>query len=178
MSEIALLTGVRDHLRTALTLTAAQCEVEIDELPPAVVGDLYVIVMPGGWDAGPRNSEAGGVLDETYGVEITVVLRAPKYPRDRRRVQMLDSVSGINAKIDAVRAAMHFKSGVMSTVNALITNSSEKFVEWLKFSSVERKPRVVGGEYFASNANEDAAGLARTVSFIGARRIQSVSSQV
>lgn len=62
-AEKNLLLAVRNTLRTLLTLTDVECEVELDEMAPATVGERYFAIMPGGYRPGPMHESSGGVRD-------------------------------------------------------------------------------------------------------------------
>ena len=102
MSESALLRAVVVQIRlhnTSATYQARQVEVEYDELAPATVGDLYIMVIPAGVEAGPAHNSSGGVIDKFYGVDVAMVLRAPKKPRDRRREYLTDFMERRNGEV-------------------------------------------------------------------------------
>lgn len=172
-AETALLQAVRNRLRSENGYSDEQCEIEFDELAPGTVGDLYVVVLPGGWQPGPRHKTSGGVNDLVYGLDVTVIKRIRHVPRDRTRDVFLNNLDNLNDEIDAIYNAIDFVYAVNDAANTIITNdngSTEGFVEPLKFQSVERRPRQVNPELFAAQGTQ-AAGLARTISFHGARRI-------
>lgn len=172
IAESALLLAVRDKLRDGEGWTEKQCEVEQDEIAPATVGQLYVVVLPGGWSNGPRHNTSGGVNDLLFSVDVAVIKRAASTPRDRRRNLFLTNLDGLNAEVGKVFKWVDFRYDVLDAANELIereTGIEKAFVEPLKFSTVDRRPRVVGGEMFAAAANQPAAGLIRVVSFVGAR---------
>lgn len=176
-AEKHLLVAVRDRLRTECSYAPEQCEIEFDEEWPAIVGDRYVAVLPAGWGPGPRNSTSGGVSDRVYSVDVAVVLRIRHVPRDRRRDVFLNNVANLDDELERIHNAIDWQYAVNTTANALIladSASAEGFIEPLRFAGVTRKPRLVGPDAFASKETQ-AAGLARTISFGGARRITTVS---
>ena len=175
MSETALLNAVRDEIRRLCSYSETECEVEYDEMAPANVGDVYVAVQPGGWRPGPNNNSSGGVLDELYDVDVTIVMRCAKLPRDRQRNVFAGNLENLNSRVRAVSAACHFSYLVLTKANAEIVNtqnSNEGFTEPLKFGGVDAKPRMVGPDFFAAIGSDPRAGMARTVRLVGARRIQ------
>jgi len=174
-SETALLEAVRNRLRTQLTLDDHQCEIEFDEMAPATVGDKYLVVLPGGVSDGPAHRTSGQVIDEVIGVDVTVVLRATSVPRDRHRDVYLRNLMSLNDLIQKVRDAIDFKYEVNTAANVIITGltgSTYGFTEPLKFQGMQARPVKVSAEFFAAS-KEPVAGLARTVYFRGARRIQA-----
>lgn len=173
MSETALLVAVRDQIREICGYKPHECNIEYDEVPPAIAGEVYVVVMPGGWQPGENNAKGGGVLDEIYSVDVSVIMRATRIPRDKTRDLYLDLLDGLNVRVKAIRAAVHFNLEVMAAANENLEDSSAlPFIETLKFSGMDRRPRLVGAEVFGDKPGERRAGLARTINFSGARRIQ------
>lgn len=170
-TEAALLQAVRDQIRDRCGYGENECEVEFDEQAPATVGQVYIAVCPGGWRPGPNNDNGGGVLDELIDVEVTCILRAANVPRDRKRSVFLDNLNGLNERLSKIDNWIHFRTEVMQKANALL-ESTQGFIEMLKFGGMEAKPRAVTSETFAAKSGENAAGLARTIMFRGARRIQ------
>lgn len=173
-AENNLLLAVRNRLRDQAPYTDAQCEIEMDEQAPAVAGDLYVVVTTGGWQPGPRHATAKGVNDLVYSVDVTVVRKAGSTPRDRRRNIFFRNLSSLTAEIDKIYTAIDWSLTVMNAANTLITaetGSTEGFIHPLVFTGMDRKPRVVPGEFFGGAAGESVAGLARTISFGAARRM-------
>jgi len=173
-TETAMLEAVRDTIRSSLSLADHECQIEYDDLAPAIVGDLYVVVLPGGLSDGPAH-RGGHVIDEMMDVDVTVVKRATAKPRDMHREVYLRNLTSLNDWIQKIRDAIDFSYTVNDAANAIILRdaaSSEGFVEPLKYAGMDRRPQLVRGEYFAAT-NEPAAGLKRTVFFRGARRLQS-----
>lgn len=172
MSEESLLEATRDHLRRVCGFSEAECEVEYDELAPAEVGQLYVAVCPNGWEPGPNSSIGGGVIDEIYGIEVAVVVRSPRTPRDRKRGLFLDRLTGVNHYIRIISAAIHFNPELMQAAAALNTGTNQSYTEMFKFAGADPKPRPVPSEFFAARPGEEQAGFLRAVRFHGARWIQ------
>jgi hypothetical protein len=176
-SEKSLLLAVRDALRTAGSdagrWTDDDCEVEPDDNLPAIAGDVYVAVIPGGWRPGPRHNTQSGVYDLVYSVDVCVARRIAHVPRDRRRDVFLHNVGAIDELLDLVTATVDWSYTLMAAANALIlseTGTAEGFVEPLRFAGVDRRPRLASPEQFAAVANKQPAGMLRTISFGGARR--------
>lgn len=169
MSELALLTGVRDYLRFALSLEDNQCQVEIDEQAPATAGNTYLTVHASTSSPGPFNSTNTNILDEIYGVSVTVALRAVRLPRDRSRNFVLDNMSGLTALVTRVIRAVNNNYALMATVNTLAGDGA-KFITPLSQPS-KGQIRTVGSEYFGDMSGEERGGLVRTITFNGARLI-------
>ena len=173
VAEKSLLLATQNRLRTICGYTDPQCQIEYDEQAPAVTGDTYVIVMTGGWSPGPRHRTCGGVNDLLYAIDVGVVKRVSSVPRDRLRNVFFRNLSGLTEEIDKIYEAIDFEYDLINAASALITaetESTEGFVEALKFTGMDRRPRIVPGELFGAPNNE-AAGLMRVINFGGARRI-------
>lgn len=184
-AETALMIGARTVLRMPLNergggFDPKQCEIEADEMAPATVGDLYVVVMPGGYRPGPRHNTSGGVWDLIYGIDVLVIKRVSHVPRDRTRNVMIGSgylgnLDSLNEEVDRVINALDFDLTylVNRTANGLIekeTGSTQGFVEPLKFTGVDKRPKPATPELFGGTG-QGKAGLVRGVYFHGARRI-------
>ena len=175
-AEKALLMAVRDQLRLPTASNGAgytpeQCEVEYDEMAPAVTGDLYVPVLAGGWVPGPRHNTCGGINDLVYAVRVAVVKRGSHVPRDRKRDIFLGNVGDLADEIDKIYNAIDWRYTVNDAANAIIlkqTGSSEGFTEVLKFAGIDDKPTAVDASFFGGNGKE--SGLMRRIWFRGARR--------
>lgn len=169
-AETALLLAVRDQIREACNYAPKECEVEFDEMAPATVGEVYVAVIPASWQTGDAGRTSGGVRDEVFGVEVVVIARATRLPRDRSRSLFIDSLIGINSRCSAIIDAIHADNAVMQRANVLLTEGGDQFCKPLFFESCDGKPHEANGQLFASNRNEQAAGMVRAVRFSGARR--------
>ena len=186
MSESALLRAVVTEIRahnSSATYLARQVEYEIDELAPATVGDLYIMVIPAGVEAGPTHNTSGGVRDRLHNVDVAIALRAPKKPRDRRHEYLTDfrGTTSVGAQFAGhdmnINEQIDFQNIVMTTANALIlaeSGSSEGFIETLKFAGLG-PIHDAPGEVFAGMPGESAAALIRTIRFRGARRIETLT---
>ena len=184
MSESALLRAVVSEIRahnSSATYLARQVEVEIDEFAPATVGDLYIMVIPAGVEAGPAHNTSGGVIDKLYSVDVAIVLRSLKKPRDRRREILTDfrGTTGIGAHFARhelnINLQIDFNYTVLSTANTFIVNesaSNDGFMEPLKFAGLG-PIREAPAEVFAGVGGESEAALIRTIHYRGARRIEN-----
>ena len=176
MSETALLLAVRDKLREA-GYRPDQCDIEIsvDVIPPSV-GDLYLMVIPGGYHATDTHNTSGGVVDEVYEVDVAIIMRETSSPRDRSRKMLIDMLGSFNAEIKKIKGAIDFQYEVLNAANAIIAleddSGGQGFEVPLRFVSVDPRPTPVPGEWFAGNKQEPRAGLMRVVHFGGAQRRQ------
>lgn len=173
MSQAALVIAVRDKLRTALNLTAAQCDVQIDGIPPPACGDLYVAVHPAGW-----RPELIECLDEWFDVDVTVTLRIPHQPQDRQGLNVwARALIGLEARLRAALVAIHGRPEVITAANQLIPGQVNTLIEVLRFRHVDPKPRKVGPDWFGASSSGRGSrdqGLVQTITFGDARRVQSL----
>lgn len=175
MSESVLLEAVRDQLRERCGYQEHQCDVELDEVTPAAVGDFYVAVMPGGFQPGERHNTGGGCIrDYVYSVAVSVMVRANRLPRDRKRKLFLDNLDGIEMHERKIREALDWSEEVRARANKLLKCEVDGFIQPLRLASLEPRPRPVGSDVFGARGNDVQAGLARTTTFGGARLIQTV----
>lgn len=176
MSEAALLQGVRDTIRNDLGYRAGECDVEIDEFPPAACGEVYIAVQPNLWTAGPHNPTSGGILDEVYGCKISVIVRAGRVPADKKRTLLLTNVIGLEQRITDIIWLLNQRVQPMTTINAYLPHGEQPFIKPLVFAGCDPAPRVVSAEVFQSGTSPQA-GLVRAIYFNAMRRIQSMPIQ-
>jgi len=169
--EKNLLLGCRNRLWEVAGYRQEQCDVEYDEHVPSIVPDTYIAICPAGWMRGPVHS-GGGVFDFLYSVDVHCLRKIGNEARDRLRNTFALRLESINAEVEKVIMFLDFSYDLMQAVNELIeteTGSTEGFVEPLRFSSVDSRPRVVSGDQAALSGND--AFMVRTVRFDGASRI-------
>lgn len=176
-SEQALLKGVLARLLAAENnggagLKESECSIEIGDMAPAVNGDLFVAVAPGGWRPGPRHNTSGGVNDLLFSVRLFVAKRIGNVARDR----YFNTLEALNTAIDKIFPTIDFNYTVLTAANALLADdpvapSSEGFVEPLRLIGDVSAPQIVGAEYFGGRVETQNAGLMRMVPFGLARRI-------
>lgn len=186
-AETALMLAVRTVLRMPVdqrgaAMAGKECEIEYDEMSPANVGDQYTAIMPGGVRPGPRHNTSGGVHDLVYGVDVLSIARIGNVPRDRLRDVMgseyAGNVAALNEQFDKILTAIDFDFTylVTRTANEIIakkTGSAQGFIEPLKFTGCDKRPRIANAELFGGTGTK--AGLVRGLSFHGARRITTRS---
>jgi len=116
-----------------------------------------------------------------YGVDVAIVLRSPKKPRDRRREFLTDfrgttSIGAHFARHELnINLQIDFNYDVLGTANTFISaesGSSDGFMEPLKFAGLG-PIREAPAEVFAGVSGESAAALVRTIRYRGARRIEN-----
>lgn len=179
-AETALLVAVRDRLRTELTLDAGECDVELDDEVPAIAGDRYVAVVPGGMVPGPRHNTSGGVWDMRLACRVTVFHRMRDVPRDRRRSVFLQRVSGINAELSGIISQVDFSYALLNAATVLLEGQADggKFFEPLKFAMTDERPVPVFRDAFDAAGNtvtgaDPVVAIKRGVRFAGARFLKT-----
>jgi hypothetical protein len=174
--ERALLTAIRNRLRSELDYAPEACEIEFDEEIPPVVGDRYVAVLPGGVNAGPYQGARGYLLDLVHSVDVAVYFRIRAVPRDRRRDVFLSHTQNLTDEVERIIGQIDRSYDLLNAANVLLADDGETqgFCEPLRFSRIDGRPRLAGPDVFAASG-KDAVGLVRTVSFTGARLVRQVS---
>jgi hypothetical protein len=177
MSETALLRAVRNQIRLAAGFSGAnthRVRIELDENVPAITGDYYALVTPGPITAGPSQETNEGAEDLLYSFNVSVIMRAQKKPRDRRRELFLDLTAGMQIYTNLIKSYVDFQENILTLANALIVTeetSTEGFIEMPKLAEMGPIRQAPAEIYGASN--EPQAGIIRTMHFRGARRIKT-----
>jgi hypothetical protein len=177
MSETALLRAVRDQIRTHASFTDRQVQIELDEnYCPAIVGDLYVMVIPAGQSEGEHQSQARYASDVIYAVDITVVMRAPKVPRDRQREILIDTAASLEVYQLAIESKIDWQEAVRTAANVYVAaeGGGSPFTEELKYTGCGRIRRAPS-ELFTAAAGEPVAAIMRTYHYRGSRRVKTRS---
>ncbi len=178
MSWRGLLLAVRDRIRTEAPYEAAICDVTFDGRPHPSCGPLFVAIHKG--TRGNRDSATGRVaLDQRYEVRVTVTMRQGPVPFDRLGTDLMIEVeNGLETHVDRIIAVVQRDSydyvlcRDADAINAsLNTDPPLRFCESLKYMD-DGPEREVGGSWFHATAKERAEGIATTIRFGGARRIQ------
>lgn len=179
MSELHLLTAVRDRIRAHAAYESQHCDVEYDELAPAVAPDLYIIVWPGAGEAGDLHS-GGRTIDDLYAVNVSIALRAPKKPRDRKRDLVIELTKSFYVHEKQVRAQLDFDYTTITNANNQMitdgeaTGTCDTFIEPLRYNG-RGNIRNAPAEIFGGTQGEPIAALIRTIRFSRARRLVSRS---
>ena len=176
-SETALLLAVRERIRVGCGYGDAECEIEYDELAPATVGNVYVVVSPAGVVPGPCHEPSGGVVDKVFSVSVSVILKMHATPRSRTRELFLWTSCSLNKRLEQIQEELDFRHPwppVMERVNELVAwDGFQGFEERLRLVGEDKKPRAANQELFAAGQTGSApAGLVRSLTFGGARRIR------
>lgn len=176
MSANAIILGTVDFLRdptNGLGLTASECDEQPDGQPPPSMGQLYYAVSEGEWTC-----DTTEYLGESYGIEVTITVRAGVAPADRYGVMLKRTLRDLAAK---VRAAIHGNDLLRLAANKHIENDSvtvNGFVEPLRFKSAARI-QVRGQDWFWAEGYEGSSppsGLSITLTFGQAIRDQGIDS--
>lgn len=174
MSLSALLTAVRDHLRSELDIAEAECDCQLDGQPQPVFGSRYIAVHPTSWTPGDTRIDHG--LDELFGVTCTITSRVSATPRDRLMGNVfLKELEGTEALARAVAAAVHQDYDLMNAANAKI-GGGDKLMQPLFWDGTQVPPRMETGSWvWSTNAAEMdlIAAMVLPVRFSNARRMQS-----
>lgn len=182
-AEIAILQGVRDILRAKLGLDELQCNCEPDEQVPAIAGDYYYAVIPGGVVPGPTHNTSGGVIDMIHSVQVLAVHRKLE-PRDRSRV-FLDSLTSINKMIGNIQKAIDWQWDALSYINHMLYLQDPYAAPFIqggipRVTRIDPKPRPVnsqlyGGQAIGGKGSTPYIGMSRSIYFGGMRRISTIA---
>ncbi len=174
MSLSALLTAVRNHLRSELDIKSEECDCQPDGQPQPAFGSRYIAVHPTSWTPGDTRIDHG--IDELFGVTCTITIRVSAVPRDRLMGEkFLKSLTGIEALARATAAVVHQNYDVMNAANAMI-GGDHKLMQPLFWNGTQMPPRMETGTWVWSTKAAEmdlVAALVLPVRFGNARRIQS-----
>ena len=178
-SEKHLLLAVRDMIRSKCGYKETECAIELDEMAPATVGQLYVAVTPGGCRLGQRHMTCGGVHDLVWNVNAIVIKRIRNVPRDRLRDTFLENIGSLDEEIDVIIEAVDWQYDVINAATASLAEEGLEpgFIEPLKFTGLDDKPRLANPDLFAGAQQHGGSvpcGMVRAIRFGGARRITYV----
>lgn len=179
MSLGAYLQACRDHLRTDLSLSEGECDVQPDGQPPPAFGPRYLAIHGAEWSPGDTTELVTG-LDEIIGIDVTYTVRAPKNPQDRvmggrsTGNLYLDSRIGMEKMCQRVMLSIHLNNDLMLMANTFI-DGPDKYVEPLRWTGTDPNPITKGPEWVwsdAENLQNMRAAYVMTVRFRRARRLQ------
>lgn len=178
-SEKYLLLAVRNQIRSVCGYTEKECAIELDEMAPATVGQVYVAVTPGGCRPGQRHMTCGGVHDLTWNVNAFIVRRIRNVPRDRLRDTFLENLDCLDEEIDKIIEAIDWQYDVINSATTSLADAglTPGFIEPLKFQGLDDKPRMANPDLFAGAQQQGGSvpcGMVRAIRFGGARRITYV----
>lgn len=184
----ALLYAVRDGIRAAyMSYDHATCEIMDDGRPPPRCGNFFVSVHGGRSSPGPANTRN---LDELYGFSVTLTMRVT-VPLDRlgdqqiaRNIPLvpLGYRQGFDHKVEQLRAFLHMNWPITVLRNQKPPSANDNIIAWATnvvygFATPAAYkgmtvPKLVGGEWFASDPEASDMGLMCELRFDGARRLQ------
>lgn len=179
VAETCLLLAVRNHLRTALSLTDKQCDINLDNEVFQLAGDTYYSVTAAGTRPGKWQGSSGGIWDLVLDVRVSVFSKITEVARDKRRSAYIERLTGLNANLTAVLGALVFNySDVIAAAHALLVGTDAEggnYPEPFKSFAIDQAPRAVPADpYKAAQfpagpmADPDIA-LARGITFRDAR---------
>lgn len=179
-AEPVLLEAVLGRLRSVLSLSEKQADVELDDQVPAIATDTYYAVMPAGFRKGDHHDRSGGVWDLVFSVKVAVYQRMTEVARDRRRVFLMDRFKALSKLLTDVITIIDFDYNVINDANqGLVTTgaSAGKFLEPLRVDSGDSTCRPIFIEPYDAAPMDTELGdptiaLMRSVTFGGARYLR------
>lgn len=188
MSMGALLFAVRDRIRDQLQLTEAECEIMPDGFPAPRCGQFFAAVHEADWTTLGPDSGSDWDLDETMGVSVTCSFRTGAYPFDKVGPELLYKPGeGAEHKLRQIIVAVHQdQANVRAVANTRIADewgdTPDGFCTTLVCANPGRWEWKTD-DWFNSYVEADFqgagtspyAGIARVLTFAGARRIQTIT---
>lgn len=181
VTEAALILAVRDKLRDNMGGTWKDREIteDRDELAAAITGDKHIAVWPGGVRPGPFHGSSGTVRDQIVSVNVSLIQRAPRVPKDRDQELYLAYTNSMAATIWQIMEHIDWEYDVLNTANTTITaqegGSPCGFNHPLVWTSMDNMPRQVTAEFFdGKKGGELRAGLVKRITFGDARRTEGL----
>lgn len=188
----ALLYAVRDAIRAAgFNYGKAESEIMDDGRPPPRCGNFFVAVH-----GGKSRGTADNQLHEHFGFSLTMTMRIT-VALDRvgdqqiaRNVLLeLARKQGFNAKVDQLRGFLHMNWRITVLTGQTPASANDNVSDWAATGTVygfceparwqgEEIPRLVGGEWFGADPDEEANGIVCEMRFDGARRFQPQTASV
>jgi hypothetical protein len=185
----ALLYAVRDGIRAA-GMNYGKSEVEIMDSgqPPPRCGQFFAAIHDG-----MMRNDADNQLNELYEFSVTLTMRVT-VPLDRvgdqqmarniARVPLAER-QGFYAKTDRLRALLHMNwpfvvltgqtpNSANDNLQAWSTGTVYGFIEPMRFRSMEF-PKLVGGDWFGAEPDDEEIGMKSTLTFGNCRRMQPVT---
>lgn len=164
------------------------CEVQFDGAPPPTCGMYFIAVHAAGWE---NRNENGTCLDEFYGVDVTVTVRATVQPKDRLGPNLLAGPGGqcLDVILEGLRAFVSGNYTLMTLANTGaaysigdgVTASGFKTPLWFKNGDI---PQEQGPAWFSAEGDtlEDSltpapTGLSQTLHFGESNRVQDIAGQ-
>ena len=177
-AETSLLIAVRARLLATLEMSDDQVDIEIDDVAPAMIGQVFYCISPSGAGAGRYSQQADMTTHNVFGVRVAVMERITDVPRDRRRdTAFLDRLRSINGRLSQVSRLLRFDYQTLVTANAelALLGIPGKFHRPLVPMSVDGKPRMLTSDVVGAKATNTGGDLmvvmVRGIDFGGAEFI-------
>lgn len=188
----ALMYAVRDRIRSAgFNFGVAECEIMDDGRPPPRCGNFFAAVH----GAKDENSSYNNI-DEHYGFSVTLTMRVV-VPLDRVGDQqvyrnlarvLIAEREGFRAKVDQLRRLLNMNWSLVVLTGQTPASANDNLAAWASgtvYGFIEpahytgaTDPRLVGGEWFASDPDASDVGVVSELTFVGARRMQPQTAAV
>lgn len=190
----ALLYAVRDGIRAAgINYDAASCEIMDDGRPPPRAGNYFAAIHGGRTHPGSANDRN---LYELYDFSVTLTMRVT-VPLDRvgdqqiaRNIERvpLGYRQGFNAKVEQLRNYLHMNWAITVIPGQTPNSANDNLALWLtgtvygfcepaRYQGAE-PPKLVGGEWFNAEPDNEDIGIVSELRFAGAKRFQPQTASI
>lgn len=177
MSELHLLTTVRDQLRAVTGYEDEHVDIEPNEGAPAIAADFYIMIIPAGFTTGAEHD--GLTVEEyIYSIEIAVALRSTKLARDRHKNLVVELTKSFHEHHNNIKSKVDANLTTMAAMNTSMiadgeaTGTCDTFTLPLRLEDVGRI-RIAPPELYAGVSGQHPAALIRTYRYGGATRLIS-----
>ena len=172
MSEVALVNAVAKKLRTTLSdRTGDHVRVSFEGQPFPHSGQWFVGVAENGFS---NQSMSATGLDELYSVKVVITFKMAYSPK--KDIEELMAEQGqMRDMTRKVVTAIHQQWDVIGYANTELGNAVNGFIECLRFSSAT-PVQTRGGDWVWSDSDNPPSVYVRELTFINARRIQTLES--
>lgn len=181
-TESALLQACQEAIIQKLSYDHTELSQEPDEQATADTGSVRVVLMPENQTIGPTHEGDQARWDIYFAIKITVGIRSTDTSRDRERELLIDTslfaahARSLNQRLSAIRDVLDGQwFPHMERADEILTDSGDTaanglFMEPLRMTGIDPKPRRLSGEFF--DATGDHEGWGRSIMFGRARRIR------
>jgi hypothetical protein len=172
MSQAAYLEAVKRKLQTILNLSAESCDIMLTGEPKPTAGEWFVAIHPGSWDGVSMDAD----FSETVGFQVTVSLKLGFSPQTKFGVEAWKNL--FEPLVRKIATGLHQNNVLMQVANNLITTGDDKFHQPVSFqgaSPPEMKNQEWWQSYSQTQTHVAYAGMAQTLNFGGANRVQDLS---
>lgn len=176
-AEIPFLTTIRDMIRSGLPIAEHHCQNEPDENVDAIAGDEHIIVIPNGITPGPRHNTSGGVWDLIFAARVVLFQKIANIPRDRRDNVFLNRLNGMDVRLGEIAELFDFSNPFLTNATTA-ANNDVRFIEPLKFQSMDARPIMVNFEPYDAvnfpnpNTSNTILAMKRGINFGGCRAMK------